>query len=113
MASASRWHSTGATTERRAYFAHRALDKGMIGISMTSGGVSGVPTGGAEPLLGLNPIAIAAPADEEVPFIFDAAMSSVAGNKIQLLRRIGGNMAPGWVALGGRHTGHGRGARTG
>ncbi len=43
-----------------AYFAHRALDKGMIGISMTSGGVSGVPTGGAEPLPGLNPIAIAA-----------------------------------------------------
>ena len=82
-----------------AYFAHRALDHGMIGISMTSGGVSGVPTGGAEALLGLNPIAIAAPADQEVPFIFDAAMSSVAGNKIQLLRRIGGNMAPGWVAL--------------
>ena len=81
-----------------AYFAHRALDHGMIGISMTSGGVSGAPTGGAEPLLGLNPIAIAAPADEEVPFIFDGAMSSVAGNKIQLLRRMGTNLGPGWVA---------------
>ncbi|MDE0350812.1 MAG: Ldh family oxidoreductase [Gammaproteobacteria bacterium] len=81
-----------------AYHAHRALDHDMIGMSMTSGGVQVAPTFGAEPLLGLNPIGIAAPAGAEVPFLFDASMSSVAGNKIGLLRRVGGNVMPGWVA---------------
>ncbi len=81
-----------------AYHAHRALPHDMIGISMTSGGVQVAPTFGAEALLGLNPIGIAAPAGSEVPFLFDASMSSVAGNKIGLLRRMGGNVAPGWVA---------------
>mgnify|MGYP005726284281 CR=1 FL=1 len=80
-----------------AYYAHMALDHDMVGISMTAGGVLVAPTQGAEPLLGLNPIGIAAPSEKEVPFIFDASMSSVAGNKIQLLRRVGGNVVPGWV----------------
>ena len=81
-----------------AYYAHRALDHDMIGMSMTTGGVYVTPTQGAEPLLGLNPIGIAVPAGTEVPFIFDASMSSVAANKIQLLRRIGGEVYPGWIA---------------
>jgi LDH2 family malate/lactate/ureidoglycolate dehydrogenase len=70
----------------------------MVGISMTTGGVLVTPTQGAEPLLGLNPIAIAAPARGAVPFIFDASMSSLAGNKIRLLQRVGGQVAPGWVS---------------
>lgn len=81
-----------------AYHAHRALEYDMIGMSMTTGGVLVAPTQGAEPLLGLNPIAIAVPTGVEIPFIFDASMSSVAGNKIQLLRRINGEVCPGWVA---------------
>lgn len=80
-----------------AYHAHRALDHDMIGISMTTGGVQVAPTQGAEPLLGLNPIGIAVPAGSEVPYIFDASMSSVAGNKIRLLQRVGGEVLPGWV----------------
>jgi LDH2 family malate/lactate/ureidoglycolate dehydrogenase len=81
-----------------AYHAQRALAHDMIGMSMTTGGVLVAPTHGAERLLGLNPIGIAAPADKEVPFIFDASMSSVAGNKIALLNRVGGKVLPGWVA---------------
>jgi LDH2 family malate/lactate/ureidoglycolate dehydrogenase len=80
-----------------AYHAHRALPHDMIGMSMTSGGVQSVPTHGAEPLVGLNPIGIAVPAGEEVPYIFDASMSAVAGNKIRLLQRVGGEVLPGWV----------------
>ena len=37
-----------------AYHAHRAIERGMVGISMTTGGVMVAPTGGAEPLLGLE-----------------------------------------------------------
>ena len=81
-----------------AYHAHKALAHDMIGMSMTTGGVLVAPTHGGERLLGLNPIGIAAPAGKEAPFIFDASMSSVAGNKIALLNRVGGKVLPGWVA---------------
>jgi LDH2 family malate/lactate/ureidoglycolate dehydrogenase len=81
-----------------AYHAHRAVAHDMIGVSMTTGGILVAPTHGAERLLGLNPIGIAAPAGREIPFIFDASMSSVAGNKIALLNRVGGRVLPGWVA---------------
>ncbi len=81
-----------------AYHAHKAIPEDMIGISMTTGGVLVTPTQGSERVLGLNPIGIAVPAIEEVPYIFDASMSSVAGNKISLLQRVGGDVLPGWVA---------------
>tara|TARA_Y100001934_G_scaffold228412_1_gene274758 strand:+ start:1664 stop:2740 length:1077 start_codon:yes stop_codon:yes gene_type:complete len=81
-----------------AYHAHLALEADMIGISMTTGGVLVTPTQGAEPLLGLNPIGIAAPTAETEPYLFDASMSSVAANKIGLLRRVGGQALPGWVS---------------
>jgi LDH2 family malate/lactate/ureidoglycolate dehydrogenase len=80
-----------------AYHAAMALEHDMIGIAMTAGGVAMTPTFGAEKLLGLNPIGIAVPSRGEVPFIFDASMSSVAGNKIRLARRLGRNTLPGWV----------------
>ena len=81
-----------------AYFAHLALEHDMIGVSMTAGGLQVAPTHGAEPLLGLNPIGVAAPSANEPPFIFDASMSAVAGNKIHLLKRMGGEVLPGWIA---------------
>ena len=65
---------------------------------MTQGGVLVAPTQGAERLLGLNPLAIAVPSEKEVPFIFDASMSSVAGNKIHLLQRLGAKVLPGWIS---------------
>lgn len=81
-----------------AYYATRAPPEGMIGLSMTTGGVLVTPTAGAERLLGLNPIAIAAPSEREIPFVFDASMSSLAANKIALLNRLGGTVLPGWVS---------------
>ena len=81
-----------------AYHAMMALDHDMIGLCMTSCPPSVLPTYGAEPRLGTNPIALAAPADEEPPFVFDAAMSTVAGNKLGLARRLGNDLMPGWVA---------------
>ena len=80
------------------YHAAMALERDMIGIAMTAGGLGVVPTHGAKPIVGLNPIAIAAPTGQEPPFLFDASMSSVAGNKIQLAQRLGVNVMPGWIA---------------
>ena len=81
-----------------AYHAQLALPHDMIGVAMTVGGLLVAPTFGAEARVGLNPIAIAAPAGEEAPFIFDASMSAVAGNKIVLLKRAGADVLPGWIA---------------
>ena len=80
-----------------AYHAAMALEHDMIGIAMTAGGMNVVPVDGAKPMFGLNPIAIAVPTRNEAPFIFDASMSSVAGNKIALAKRLGIPVAPGWI----------------
>ena len=81
-----------------AYHAAMALEHGMIGIAMTTGGMTVLPVDGAKPMFGLNPIAVAVPTNSEAPFIFDASMSSVAGNKIALAKRLGVDVAPGWIA---------------
>jgi len=75
-----------------------AARENMVGVAMTSAGMYMHPTFGSVTRFGTNPIAIAAPARHEAPFLFDAATTVIAGNKIQLARRVGGKMAPGWVA---------------
>ena len=80
-----------------AYHAHLAVESGMIGVSMTIGGLQVVPTFGSKPMVGLNPIAVAVTGGDEPPFVFDASMSSVAGNKIRIARRLGQTVAPGWI----------------
>jgi L-2-hydroxycarboxylate dehydrogenase (NAD+) len=78
--------------------ASRALAHGCIGISMTIGGRLVVPTFGASAEVGLNPMCVAVPSGAEVPFIFDASMSSVAGNKITLAKRLGSTLPPGLIS---------------
>lgn len=80
------------------YHAMMALEHDMIGMAMTSTRPSVVPTFGREARLGTNPIALAAPAKREPPFVFDAATSAVASNKFQLARRLGSLMEPGTMA---------------
>ena len=80
------------------YHALKAVEHDMIGMCMTSCPPSVLPTFGSEPVLGTNPIAMAAPANKEAPFVFDAAMSAVAGNKLGLARRNETKLLGGWVA---------------
>jgi LDH2 family malate/lactate/ureidoglycolate dehydrogenase len=80
------------------YHAMKALEHDMIGTCMTSCPPSVLPTFGAEPVLGTNPIAVAVPAKNEPPFVFDAATSTVAANKMGIARRLGVMMEPGWMA---------------
>lgn len=75
-----------------------AAKQDMVGMVTTAGGVSVVPTFGAEGRLGTNPIALAAPAKTEPYLLFDAATSAIAGNKIRLAQRVGADMEPGWLA---------------
>ena len=80
------------------YHAVMAAKQDMVGWCMTGGGNSLIPTFGAEPRLGTNPIAVAVPAGKQPMFIFDAAMTTIAGNKIGLACRNGKKLLPGWVA---------------
>ncbi|MBI2171533.1 MAG: Ldh family oxidoreductase [Chloroflexi bacterium] len=80
------------------YHAMMALKHDMIGTCMTAPGAQVLPTFGALERLGTNPIAVAAPAKEEPPFVFDAATSTVATNKIQLARRLDAVIPAGLIA---------------
>ena len=80
-----------------------AAEADMIGLCMTGSFARDkatfglVPTFGAEPRFGTNPIAWAAPARHRAPFLFDIATTQVAGNKIDLARRVNAMLDPGWI----------------
>src|SRR5882724_9756779 len=79
------------------HYAMQAALQGMVGVCFTGAGLSVVPTFASKPMLGTNPIAIAAPARHEAPMLFDAATSAIAGNKIRLAIRVGSPILPGWI----------------
>src|SRR5213596_508582 len=79
------------------HFAMQAAEQNMVGVCFTGAGLSVVPTFASKPLLGTNPIALAAPARHEAPMLFDAATSAIAGNKIRLAIRVASPLLPGWV----------------
>jgi LDH2 family malate/lactate/ureidoglycolate dehydrogenase len=74
-----------------------ASQEGMVGMSFTNAHPSIAPTFGVEPLLGTNPIAFAAPTDEEFPFSFDAATSIAPRGKIEIAARAQKPIPEGWV----------------
>ena len=80
------------------HFPMMAAKENMIGICCISAGTGILPTFAAEPRLGTNPIAFAAPSGKEAPFLFDAATSAIANNKIVLAIRMGASLLPGWIA---------------
>jgi LDH2 family malate/lactate/ureidoglycolate dehydrogenase len=57
-----------------------------------------LPTGGAEPMLGTNPFAFAAPIPGAEPFSLDMATSAVAANKVKVHALKGKDIPAGWVA---------------
>ncbi len=48
-------------------------------------------------MLGTNPIAVAAPAGKERPFVLDMATSTVALGKVEVANRLGKPIPLGWV----------------
>lgn len=79
-------------------YAKMASDAGCIGIvTSTSRTVAVVPTFGRQPVLGTNPIAVAAPAGENPAFLLDFATSAVALNKVKVYDFYGKTLPEGWV----------------
>jgi ureidoglycolate dehydrogenase (NAD+) len=55
------------------------------------------PWGGAERLLGINPLGVGIPAGEEWPIVYDAAFSASAHGKIRVYKQRGQELPPGWA----------------
>ncbi len=80
------------------YYAAMAANQGLIGLVTSSARtICVVPTRAAMPVLGTNPIAFAAPARRNRPFILDIATSTVAANKVKVYELNHKPLPPGWV----------------
>jgi L-2-hydroxycarboxylate dehydrogenase (NAD+) len=79
------------------YYPLMAAREGMMGLALTNARPVVPPTFGAEPMLGTNPIAFAAPSDAGFPFCFDAATSVVSRGKIEVYDRAEKPVPEGWA----------------
>jgi len=80
-----------------AYFAVQALEHNMIGLATTNALPTMAPWGGAERILGINPVAIAIPAGDEFPIVYDAAFSGSSHGKIRIYHQKGLTLPEGWA----------------
>jgi LDH2 family malate/lactate/ureidoglycolate dehydrogenase len=78
------------------YYPLMAVRAEMIGLAMCNAGPLVFPTNGRRRMLGTNPVAVAAPAGEEQPFLFDMATSAVAMGKLEIAEREGREIPTGW-----------------
>lgn len=78
------------------YYAMMALQHDMIGICFTNAQPLVAPTYGRTRMIGTNPIAVAAPADKERPYVLDMATSIVPIGKITVYDKAGEKIPEGW-----------------
>ena len=79
------------------YYAMMALEHSMIGVAMTNSAPLAVPTFGRQVMTGTNPIAFAAPAEEERAFVLDMSTTVVTRGKIEVYDRLGKELPAGWA----------------
>src|SRR6266540_5291604 len=78
-----------------------AADRGVIGmVTASTRGVTMVPTFGAEPVMGTNPLAFAAPARRNSPFELDMATTTVAAGKVKVYKLNHKPLPAGWTVDG-------------
>lgn len=99
-------HGVGAVAVRGSshmgsagYYAGRAVRAGMIGLATTNLGSQRIvrPPGGLEPMLGTNPISVAAPAGALPPFLLDMSTSVVSTGQVRAAQRRGEPIPEGWI----------------
>jgi len=79
-------------------YARIAAERGVIGmVTSATRGVSMVPTFAAEPIMGTNPLAFAAPAKRNPPFQLDMATTTVAAGRVKVHKLNHRPLPPGWV----------------
>jgi LDH2 family malate/lactate/ureidoglycolate dehydrogenase len=101
----AREHGVGVTVARRAFhfggayrYARAAAHAGCIGIAAANTRPLMPAPGGAEAVVGNNPVAVAVPAPEGGdPIVLDIALSEAALGKIRLAAQEGREIPPGWA----------------
>jgi LDH2 family malate/lactate/ureidoglycolate dehydrogenase len=78
-------------------YARQAADAGCVGIAMCNTRPLMPAPGGAERVVGNNPIAIAVPADGEIPIVLDMATSEAAMGKIRMAEKAKEPIPPTWA----------------
>lgn len=82
-------------------YARIAVARGVVGlVTSSANGIIMVPTRGAMPMLGTNPIAFGAPAARNEPFLLDMATTTVAANKVKVYDFLGKPLPEGWAVDG-------------
>ena len=81
-----------------AFYTQMAAAADLIGLTMTSTPGVMAPAGAADPVLGNNPISVAAPAGPgRPPFVLDMAQTAVARGRIKLAEDAGETIPAGWA----------------
>jgi LDH2 family malate/lactate/ureidoglycolate dehydrogenase len=79
------------------YYVRRAAARGMIGIATTNALPTMAPVGGAERIVGINPLGLGVPAGREHPIIYDAAFGATAHGKIRVYAQKRLPIPAGWA----------------
>lgn len=79
------------------YHSLMAVQKDMIGISMTNASPLVAPTYANERLLGTNPMCYAFPAGKYPPVIVDMATAAAANGKLEIAQRANKDVPSGWI----------------
>jgi LDH2 family malate/lactate/ureidoglycolate dehydrogenase len=80
-----------------AWYAMQAMARDMIGIAATNALPTMAPWGGAERVVGINPIAVAMPSATQLPLVLDTAFSGSAMGKIVVYRQKGESIPADWA----------------
>ncbi len=83
------------------YYASLAAAAGLVGmVTSATRTINTVPTRGRDAVLGTNPIAFAAPARRNRPFLLDMATATTAANKVKVRELNAKSVPPSWVLDG-------------
>ena len=80
-----------------AFYPMMALQERMIGVAASNALPTMAPWGSREKSLGINPLAVAIPAREEPPIVFDAAFAGSSHGKIRVYHQKGLPIPEGWA----------------
>lgn len=97
-------YGLGAAAVRHAFhfgaagpYALSAAERGCIGVAMCNTRPLMPCPGGAEPVVGNNPIAISVPVAGEIPLVLDMALSEAAMGRIRMAHADGRDIPLGWA----------------
>ena len=103
-AARAKQHGVGIVAVRHAFhfgaarrYVVQAVAEGCVGIAMCNTRPLMPAPGGAERVVGNNPIAIAVPSDSDIPIVLDMATSAVAMGKIRLAEKAGQAIPETWA----------------